>query len=324
MRADHDEPTSIAEQSLSLGTLTIVRRLGVLVTLLVFPSLFQIVWYISLNRQPPVFGSGFGHFFAYFAWGVSHSYPLIGIWLVSRDQLFRSWGGRLRAVVYLFAANCGWTAGSILQAWHHSEQLTRYDSPAPFRYVALATLLSLQVAICAWLFWPLLHLLRRRLTVRQLSVADIPRPNLRFLLAWITLAALILMSVRIFVTHGHVMNLGMASGSIAAAMLDLAMGLMLQIVRFASLAVIMIGFASRPKYWIGAMIAAIAIQFVGQQVLFWVVSLVADPREYYGVAAGPWSESLPLFAGTMFVSIATFWFARVTGLTFARATTPSS
>jgi hypothetical protein len=302
--------------------LTILRRLAVLVTLLCAPSVFQIVWYVSLNRKPP-FLNDYGAVLAYFSWGASNTYPLIGIWLVSRDRLFNSSFGVLRAIAYFLAANYGWVAGSALQDWLHSDINGFPVAGTRLEHFGLAALLSVEIATCAWLFWPMLFVFHRRLMSRELSATEASRPNIRFLLAWTALAAVILMSIRLLATYGEPLNIGMAGVPIWSVMKECAMRLPLQIVHLVSIAVIMIGFANRPKHWLIALILAIVIQFAGEQTLFRLVSIADDPRSHYGVLAGPWAERLPFFFGTVFIAFAASGFARATGLVFAGANKPT-
>ena len=66
---------------------------------------------------------------------------------------------------------------------------------ARLEHYGLAVLLTVETAVSAWLFWPMLYVFRRRLTDAQLERDATPRPNVRFLLLWTAQAALILTTV---------------------------------------------------------------------------------------------------------------------------------
>jgi hypothetical protein len=285
------------------------------VTLLFAPSLFHYAWHFSIEDHP---------LFAYFAWGISNSsYPLIGVWLASRDRLFDSLAGWCRVAIYLLAAIYGCATGSVLQDWLLSDARSMPIPGSRPEHFGLAVLFTLEVAVVAWLFWLATFLVRRLLTDRRLHAHDVRRPNVRFLLLWIASAAVILTSVRLLATYGKPLNLSIANLSVASAMTHVIARVPVQIVHLIAITIIMIGFAGSIRHCAIAAISAPIAQFLGEQMVFWATSLVSDPRSFYGVMAGPLPERLPYFAGSIVAAIAIIWFARMTGLVFARAVEPA-
>ena len=109
---------------------------------------------------------------------------LIGVWLVARQQLFGSVASCFHAAAYLIAAFYGWVIGSVFQDWLHFQSQSMPIPGTDREHYGLAVLLTVETAVSAWLFWPMLYVFRRRLTNAQLERDEIPRPNVRFLLLW--------------------------------------------------------------------------------------------------------------------------------------------
>jgi hypothetical protein len=299
--------------------LVLLRRLAVVLMLSCGPVLFQYTWHFGINRPFGDFLTRYGAYIAYFSWGMSRTYPIIGAWLASRSRLFESVSGWIRLIVYLIAANYGWAVGSALQDWLGMNEPATIPG-AHIKHYGLASLLSVDVAIYAWLFSPMLFAIRRRLTERELSAGPAPRMTIRYLLGWTAVAAAILTTVRLLALYGQPLNLGIANMPAGAAVSEQIKRMPLQIVELVSIGIVMIGFSCRPKLWLPLTISAIVFRFAGEQTVYWITSFFEAPNSVYGIHAGPWKESLPFFAGSLAISIMTFAFARATGLVFTRLT----
>ena len=297
---------------------TFARRLIVFVGLLGIPSLFAYVWNLSLNKPSAPFLREHGHGIAYFAWGASAYFAHLGVWLVVRDRLFASAIGWLRAIVYFTAAIYGYMCYSTLQDW-----LVGYIPAMPVpgtkvKHYAWAVLMSEQVLTFAWVFWPMLFLFRRRLAERPLAATDIPRPNVRFFLAWTAMAAVMLVGLRLVVQYGKPLNLYVTSQPIQIVLKDYVARLPLTIVQAISVASMMIAFADKPAHWLWSVPMATALVFGGQWLVVWTSEWLVAPG-LYGVMSGPLKDSLPYFAGNAFITVVVFAVARLTGLTFQPA-----
>jgi hypothetical protein len=297
-----------------------LRRVAVVLALLSTPVLFLFGSKISTSRAHLY--PNFAPIITYFAWGISMTYPIIGVWLASREPLFRSASGYLRTAVYLSASTYGWVIFSAVQDAGLGPDSVFHFPGTRLDDFGVAALLLVEVALSAWLFWPIALGLKRTLRDVDAPKHDPPRITIRFLLGWTAAAAVTLTFIRILAQFGKPMNLGIAQSTIADAIIQYATRAPLRIIQLGSVTLIMVGFASRPRHWVFWILAAVAVQFLGQQAVLWATSLFADPSEIHGIFAGPWKEQLPLSAGAMVTWIATFAFARMTGLKFARPDVP--
>ena len=242
------------------------------------------------------------------------------MWLVARQRLFGSVTGCLRAAAYLSATFYGWVFGSVFQDWLHFQSQSMPIPGADLEHYGLAVLLTVETAVSAWLFWPMLYVFRRRLTDAQLERDAIPRASVRFLLLWTALAALILTTVRLLAMYGKPLNIAMAHGSFPSEMFERAALMPLRVVQLVAIAIIMIGFAGNLSPFVhcssrrsGCLVCWSATSVVGS---------VVDPRatdnfRRDGQSIG--TERLPYQAGTIFAATVVFCFARLTGLAFRNA-----
>jgi hypothetical protein len=208
--------------------------------------------------------------------------------------------------------------GSVLQDW-----LVGRDHSIPIpgtrvEHYSWAVILPMQILTLAWVFWPLLFLFRRRLAEKPVAAAEIPRPNVRFLLAWTTMAALLLAALRLIAQHGAPLKIGIAFEPVQTALLEHIAKLPLCFAEVISVAFIMIAFSGKPMYWLWSVPLAVLFRFGSHEIVIWSTLGMGFPS-VYGVLAGPPNERLPHLAGTVFTAIVVSFVARVTGLIFRPA-----
>jgi hypothetical protein len=186
------------------------------------------------------------------------------------------------------------------------------------KHYAWPVLIAMQVLTLTWVFWPLLFLFRRQLADKPLAPAEIPRPNVRFLLAWTAMAAVILVALRLIAQHGRPLRIGIAHEPIQAVLVERMAMLPLNLVEVISIALVMIAFSSKPKHWLWSVPLAVLFACAAQELVIWTTIWMGFPS-IYGVLAGPPNERLPRFAGTAFISVVVFLVASITGLKFRKA-----
>jgi hypothetical protein len=168
-----------------------------------------------------------------------------------------------------------------------------------------------EVLTVAWVFWPLTFFVQRQLAQRTLEVADRPRPNVRFLLAWTATAAMILGALRHFAQYHEALNM------YPEPLERYVVRLPWSVVESLSAACVMVALSLRPRHWLWSVPLAASFHFASEQVLIWMTDL-AGSSKIYGVMAGPLDERLPHFAGRSLTLIVVFALASVTGLKFRR------
>ena len=142
-------------------------------------------------------------------WGAGSIGIVFAAWLVGRSGVWRTWLGRLRAAVYLLAYSYGRMLHSATQDWLHQRgpdgrRVSDVAEAIPFRLPGLyledyaRPLLDLHMLLTyVWLFMPVFLFCRGVLSEKKLYVEKNASFRVTSLIAWTTIAAIILFWTRV-------------------------------------------------------------------------------------------------------------------------------
>ena len=293
----------------------VARRVLVVLGLLLIPPLSTYIWHRSLNAPSSPLLQQYGQPLAYFCWSLSHNFAIVGVWLATRHKVFTTVGGWIRTLLYVLFTCYGFMTFYCVQDWINGNNKTMEIPGTEIGHYGGGVLAMQAVLTVAWLSWPLQFFLRRRLTDEPLSYSDIPRPNVRFFLAWTAMAVLLLVAVRLLAQYGKPLNVAPASMPVEEALIEYASRLPLDLVHALSIIITMIVVSSHPRRWLWGIPLAIAFRCVGEQLVF------ATVPGSFGVVNGPVHERAPYFAGGVVIVLVVIFVARMTALRYQAAVT---
>lgn len=256
--------------------------------------------------------------FGTFAWGADSLGLVLGAWLAARHQVWKSWSGRARALLYVLAYGYGRMLFAATQEWLHQmgpdgRSVPADAAPIPFQWpgadwqdFARPSLDLLTLLTLVWVLVPLFITVRGELCEasdrRQLR----PTFSIFFLLSWTTVSAVILLWIRFLTWQGVAPQTAYSHLAPTQALSEFVTGNMPSEVIVAGV-VMVAAWAWSGRWWqvIAGLVAALLIDSLGHNLLYAILKWTTGSADHGGVLSGPLLEHWSYVAGRNF----TIWFA---------------
>jgi hypothetical protein len=301
-----------------------LRRLLFLTALLLMGALSTCCFDFGYNRSrlPGGQPSPVLILFGTFMWGADSMSAVLAAWLAGREGVWRSWGGRIRVVIYLAAYTYGRLLFSSTQDWLDARGDGRVSYPWPgldWDDYARPAIDLLTVLMLLWLLLPMFLLSRGFLADRRSNLTRKPI-SIAFLLGWTTIAAVILLWIRFLTWEGVAPDTAFSSASATALLLRNATQ------RLPSRAVIavavMLMITAWPRKWwvpIVAFFVALLLDAYGHRAIYWTVEFFTGQEAGSRVLTEATMRRWSYLAGRNFIVWIAFGAAHLTGVSFHRA-----